>query len=121
MNYEKQIVIYWAVVIICMWSTLIFASCVTNYRRTDDAIGRGNLELIGRLEAQFDEFDRRIGRIEDTASDITSDIDRIRDLFAEYTRCVQRLRSTVAEYKNKFGEEAETSTQTKSNSNNSVD
>ena len=99
----------WWTIISCIIIWLITASCVTNDRRADDIPGRRDLEIIGQLEAEFDEFDRRIGRIEETAGDIGSEVDRLTKLFAEYTRCVQQLRSTVAEYKSRFTEETEAS------------
>lgn len=106
---EKYQVNIWVFigVIILVW--LFTASCVTNDKRTDDSVGRRDMALIGQLEAQLNEFDRRIERIEKTSSDISSDIDRLRELFIEYTRYVQQLRSTITNYKNKFGEETSAS------------
>lgn len=97
------------ITIVAVLLTWFFTSCVTNDRRADDDLGRRDMALIGQLEAQFDEFDRRISRIEETAGDITTDIDRVRDLFIEYTRLVQQLRSTVAIHKIRLTEETETS------------
>lgn len=86
----------------CLIVGVIFAwaisSCCSNYRRADDIPGRRDMALIGELQAEFAEFDRRVERLEETAGNIGTDIDRTIKLFGEYSRLVQQLRSRLAEY-----------------------
>lgn len=109
----------WWTIISCIIIWLITASCVTDDRRADDIPGRRDLELVGQLEAEFSEFDRRIDRIEKTSGDIASDIDRIRELFAEYTRCIQQLRQRITEYKEQIERQGNTPSKDDNNPDNS--
>lgn len=96
---EQNISIWWLIIgIIFAWA---ISSCCSNYRRADDSIGRRDLELIGELQAEFAEFDRRVERLEETAGNISGDIDRTIKLFGEYSRLVQQLRKRLADYENK--------------------
>lgn len=93
---ETNISIWWLIVgVIFAWA---ISSCCSNYRRADDTPGRRNMELLGELQAEFAEFDRRVERLEETAGNLGTDIDRTIKLFGEYSRLVQQLRSRLAEY-----------------------
>lgn len=98
---ETNISIWWLIVgVIFAWA---ISSCCSNYRRADDTVGRRDMELLGELQAEFAEFDRRVGQLERTAGDLGTDIDRTIKLFGEYSRLVQQLRKRLAEYEAKTG------------------
>lgn len=104
-THSSNLLLGYLITVICVIG--IYASCVSNYRGSDNQDGRVAISTIGKLEANISEFDRKLEQLTTTSSNLGDQLEQFETEFREYTKLVQRLRSIIAEYREQTKTETE--------------